>query len=259
MSKRFVLFIGPKQSGKDTAADILIKKKGKARQKVSFAGPLKEICATASGLESKYMHNVALKEKELPNPIVADRRFWRNVKRELVKYLPEIDQDNNIIYNIDRVSLTGVENRVFKTPREMLQQVGTDFIRDKVFTDWHVQAAFSEANLDSYEDGYIYCVTDARFPNEYEFLKEKFGDDLVAYYIERPEAEEELAKATHPSELEILKIKELIPKKNIIKNDGTLEDFEKKIAKLKLPKASGKTGKKASKKKSRFVYGPAKG
>ncbi len=252
---KVILFVGPKQSGKDTAADIL-KKKTSVKGKLSFAGPLKEICAAVTGLPIQYMHSPDLKEKQLKNPIKADRRFWRNIKKELTKHLPEVDSETGyVLYNIDRVSLTGLENRVFNTPRELLQQVGTDFIRDKVFKEWHLRAAFSDQTLAERPDG-VYCVTDTRFVNELEFLQDKFGDDFTVYYIERPETEKALKEATHESELEILKVKELIPKKNIIKNDGTLEDFEKKVLKLKPSNKKGKSKKK--KKTNRFVYGKAK-
>lgn len=257
---RFVLFVGPKQSGKDTAAEIL-RKKGKSRQKISFAGPLKEICSNVLNLEPKYFNDPTLKEKELETPIVLDRRTIRLIKRELPKYLPELGKDDLLKYNIDRVSIAGLENRTFKTPREALQQIGTDFIRDRVYDQWHVEAAFSEASLEKYENGKLYCITDTRFLNEYEYLMDNFGDDLQVYYIERPEAEAQLEKATHASELEILKIKELLPEESIIKNDGSLEDFEKKVLALDLPtakKGKSKRGK-GLKPKSKFVYGSRNG
>ena len=255
---RFVLFVGPRQSGKDTAAAIL-KEANKARGKLSFAGPLKEICAKVAGLPDRYLHDPILKEKELDQPIIADRRFWRQIKGELIKYVSELEPGTDLIrYNIDRVSITGLEGRVFKTPREMLQQVGTEFIRDRVFARWHLEAAFGEENLSKQRQGYVYCITDTRFLNEYEFLVNRFGEDLKVYYIERPEAEQELEKATHRSELEILKVKEQIPKNCIVKNDGSLEDFKKKVLKLTLPATNKKRKGKSKSKKGRFVYGTAK-
>ncbi len=253
---RIVAFVGPKGCGKDTAANAFIKN-GKARQKISFAGPLKEVCASVTKLEEKYFSNPQLKEKPLENPITADRRFWRKVKQELVKHLPEVNEETGLVeYNIDRASITGLENRTFNTPRELLQQVGTDFIRNKVLEDWHVKAAFADQNLSKFQKGRIYCVTDARFYNEYSFLEDKFGDQLKVYYIDRPECEEELQDAKHPSEKEILKLKEVIPEENIVKNDGSEEEFIEKVLQLDVPEASGSSSNKT--KKTGFVYGPAR-
>lgn len=260
---KIIGFVGPKGSGKDTAADLL-KEMGKARGKVSFAGPLKDMCAEVFDIPPNFFHDPDLKEKpftELENfgtPMKLDRRTLRLLKKQCTARLPEVadPETGAMAYNIDRVSVTGLEDRQLNTPREVLQVVATDFIRNKVYDEWHMRAAFSEKALAKLESNKIYCVTDIRFPNEYEFLREKFGDAFECYYVERPEAEERLAKATHPSETEILKIKALLEETNVLQNDGTIAEFKKKLKALKPPKGetskSGTTGKPGS----RFVYGP---
>lgn len=253
---KFVAFVGPKGSGKDTSADILLKN-NRARQKMSFAGPLKEICAKSFELPTQLMHDPVLKEKDFKEPLKATARILKNIKRELPKYLAEMGEDGLIKYNIDRVAINGLENRLFKNPREILQIIGTDFIRNRVYQSWHLEAAFGKTNLAKYRQDATYCITDTRFLNEYEYLKELFGDAIDFYYVERPKAEKVLKKATHESELEILKIKEKIPKENIIKNNKKLEDLEKIVMDLRLPKASVTAGTlgENSASNSRFVYG----
>lgn len=258
---KIIGFVGPKGSGKDTAADLL-KELKKSSGKLSFAGPLKELCSQVFDVAPQLFHDPVLKErafKDMKNygePITLTSRLLKLVKRECSVRLPEYDYDNQIyLYNVDRVSLTGLENRVINTPRELLQVVGTDFIRDKVYNEWHMRAAFSENALEKLKDKGIYCVTDIRFANEYEFLKEKFGDAFTCYYVERPEAEERLAKATHESETGVLTIKELLDENAVLKNDGTMEDFKAKLKKFK----ESKTSSKGAKPKSKFVYGPANG
>jgi len=250
---RLVLFVGPKGCGKDSAASMLYQAK-KSRSKISFAGPLKEICAKVFRYPAKFMNDPILKEKPFETIEILDRTKLRLIKQELPKYVPELDPVTGLLkYNIDRVTVSGLENRQFTKPREILQQVGTDFIRNLVYPNWHVEAAFSPERVTKYRKGELYCVTDTRFLNEYKFLLKNYGDSLKVYYIERPEAEAHLAEATHESELEVLKIKELLPKECIIKNDGSLEDFKKKVLKLDLPPRSGK--KAASAKKTGFIYG----
>jgi len=135
----------------------------------------------------------------------------------------------------------------------LLQIVGTDFIRNRVFEYWHVMAAFSSKALDDL-DGSTYCVTDIRFPNELKYLQDKFGEDFEAYYVERPKAEKALESATHVSELGIKDLKALIPKNNIIKNDKTLKALEESLSSI--TSALKAVPKKPKERKSKFVYGP---
>lgn len=139
---RLIGFIGPKGAGKDEAARIL-GEHSKIYGKLSFAGPLKKICQQLTGLHANFFNDPILKEKELKEPVVLTSRFLRSIKKELPLWVPEI-QDNKRLYNADTMSITGLENQVMKTPRQLLQIVGTEFIRDRAFVDWHVNAAFGE-------------------------------------------------------------------------------------------------------------------
>lgn len=75
------------------------------------------------------------------------------------------------------------------TGREMLQRIGTDAIRDGLHKDAWVMALFSDYHL---TDKWI--ITDCRFPNEYEYVKD-FGG--MVFRIERPNVKPVNA---HPSE-----------------------------------------------------------
>jgi hypothetical protein len=59
---------------------------------------------------------------------------------------------------------------------------------------------------------------------------------FIGYYVERPCAEEELLKASHPSELAVLDVKKMISETNIIKNDGNLEDLKNTVSNLSFTK-----------------------
>lgn len=245
-------FIGPKGAGKDEAHKLL-KGMGRTYGKVSFAGPLKQICSDVFGIPLETMNDPILKEKELAKPITLDSRALRKVKKELSLWVPEVGEDGRLLYSADAVSLTGVENRIMKTPRELLQVIGTDFIRNKVHTNWHLLAAFGDKAMAKLKEDKNYSVTDIRFPNELKFLQDKFGDSFKAFYIQRPEAEERLDKATHPSELMVKDLREMLPKGSVLKNEGSIEDFKKVLKQVKAPSA-GK-GKTAKTKESKFVFG----
>lgn len=230
---KIISLSGPKQAGKDTSADILIAEK-KLDGKLSFAAPLKEICMEVFDLHFNLVNDAVLKETPFKNgPITLTRKNLRELKHAVTAMLDPVKYG----YNPNRASVAGLEGRVLSTPRELLQVVGTDFIREQMHKEWHVKAAFSDERLAKLK-GNNFAVTDARFPNEFHFLVDRFGNAFDGYYIERKEAEEELAKATHGSEREVLTIKELVGKSNIITNNGTTDELKKKLLKLEMPKGS---------------------
>jgi hypothetical protein len=242
---RVVSFTGPKGSGKDSSADIL-KEEKIAAGSLSFAGPLKKICMEVFKLHHNFMNDPILKEKELDEPIILQSKHFRKINLAMTDHL---DQDE-FFYNPYKASIAGLEGMVIKTPRQLLQVIGTDYIRNRIHPDWHLQAAFSKTTLAKMDQDGLYCVTDARFPNEYQFLAEKFGEDFKGYYVERPEAEERLQNGAHASELQVLEVKKLIAEENILANDKTLADLKKKLLALKLgdSKPKGKKGQSAASK-----------
>jgi hypothetical protein len=141
--------------------------------------------------------------------------------------------------------------KVFNTPREILQYVGTEFIRDGIHPDWHCMAALSDKNLTRLlcnkgpSSDPLVAVTDCRFPNEFNYLLNKFQDEAKFYYVERPEAEEILSNASHKSELEILNVKDLIVAHGgeIIQNNSDLKNLTKKVKDVALPESSTEGGK----------------
>lgn len=234
---KIVGFVAPKTGGKDTAAAILIEAK-KANAKLSFAGPLKEICSKVFKIPLQTLNDPVLKEKPFKEPLVLTLKHLREVKNECVAMLDPLQNDRQV-YNPNKASTYGIEGRVLKSPRELMQFIGTDYIRERIYGKWHLEAAFAPARLAKLQKTGVYCVTDARFENEYQFLKDRFGDDFMCFYVERPEAEEILAKAiadgsAHKSESDTQKIKALLPEENVIQNDGDIKDLKEKLLSIKL-------------------------
>lgn len=228
---KIVGLVGPKGSGKDTVA-ALLKDLNKSNGKISFAGPLKEIISKVFDVSLTVLNDPVLKEKPFKTPIVLTSRNLRAVKHECMERLDRFSEDGTLLYFPDKATISGLEGREMKSPRELMQVIGTDFIRMRIFDEWHTRAAFAEPALAKLVKGGVYCVTDVRFVNEYEYLANKYGKDFVCFYVERPEAEARLAEATHPSELETLKIKALLPEGHIIMNDGTMEELKTKSSML---------------------------
>ena len=255
---RILGFVGPAGCGKDTASRLLKENKNIVQKNIPIAGPLKELCSTFFEISPQFLNAPHLKEKEFATPINLTHRILRRLLKEMPTWVPEINQKLQIIeYNCDAVPLNGIENRIVKTPRQLMQVIGTDLIRNRVWEDWHLRAAFSPKVMDKLNAWETYAVTDIRFVNELLYLQDNFPE-FEAYYIENPEAEKVLAKATHASETTARHLKELLGSDRILKNEGSLEDFAellvKKFHKLKVAKSSEDV----PKKKSRLVWGTKK-
>lgn len=249
---KVVGFVGPKGSGKDESFTIL-KRNNKVLRKLSFAGPLKDICKQVFGLNDYQCNDPDGKEALFKEgPVTLTAVHVRAILKLLPDWVDVTDPDTGKIrYNINKVSASGLIGTTFKNPRELMQFVGTEIIRNSVWEDWHVNAALSDKAIQSLPSpDATYAVTDVRFENELEALQRKFGSAFKCFYVERPEAEERLAEATHTSETVVKVIREKIGEEFVIKNDGTLKEFEKKLLDIKMPTESYK-----ARKKSRFVYG----
>lgn len=214
MTLQIFAFVGPIKSGKDTTADILIEN-GIANGKLSFAGPLKKICSTVFNIPEEHFHNQILKETEFKKPIEINKEHLESLINEMSEYVKtEVDFSHH-------------EGYLLKSPRQMLQYIGTEVIRSHN-PDFHINAAFSDKVVGNLSG--IYCVTDARFPNEYKFLESKFGSSFKGFYIQRSDAENRLLESEHSSEKNILEVKNLV--QTILTNEESLEEYKNKILTL---------------------------
>lgn len=247
---RIVALIGPKSAGKDTVADLL-KESKLSNGKLSFAGPLKEMLSQVFGIPMQLFNDPDLKELVMKNPITLTPKTLREIKNRCTELVDPYDGSTVVKYNANRASIAGLEGRTITTPRELMQLIGTEYIRNRIYKNFHIEAACSDERLAKLapKSG-LFLVSDVRFVNEFEYLRDKFGEQFGAFYIERPEAEAKLAAATHDSELDVTKIKSLLTEDQIINNSGSLADLKKVVTNLKLPEES----KNGQPKKSRFKF-----
>lgn len=213
------VFVGPKGSGKDTCAAIL-QADGRVAGKIPFAGPLKAICSQVWGIPLEEFEDPYVKEKR--EHYEMEYSNCTDLINFSLAYVPMADWDVQGLCD----HINSFECMEFTSRRHILQFVGTEILR-AFDPDWHCKAAFSVQHI-----GHLglklfepFAVTDCRFVNEYNYLKE--NHDCEFFYVERPEAEERLALATHQSEIEIRQVRNLIS--NTIKNDGTIEELKKKL------------------------------
>lgn len=111
-------------------------------------------------------------------------------------------------------------------PRSFLQQLG-DLVRKEMGNDFFVNRLIEDVAI--YKKYYnIFTISDARFPNEIEYLKQKY--DVVTIYIEHPESNElTVLEQGHITETALNNYSNFDYK---IKNDGTIEELKEKIYKI---------------------------
>ena len=212
---------GPIKSGKDTLADYAISM-GLASGKVSFAGPLKKICMKTFNLLPEQVYEQKYKEMLFLEPLVLNYGHLISINKCLEEYdipLPE-KLDYCCLYYTDNNNKPLV-GTLLTSPRHILQFIGTEYIRNCIDSEWHIKAAFSKKEIPFNSINSTLYVTDARFPNEIEFIKKNFN--AKTFYIHRDEAEEIMNKSAHPSELKLKEVRQLVDR--IIYNNGTLEEF----------------------------------
>ena len=179
-------------SGKTVLAKRMQEKFGGVR--VFFAIPLKDLCKKLLGLNTGTFERMKRNNDEI------------NFKID--GYSAKIISDETGI-GMDVVAKWAAD-RVFRTPRDMAQQIGTDLIRT-YNQDWHVNRI---REMVKEYDGHNIFFDDVRFPNEVRLIKELGGD---MWYVVRPTLSN---VSNHESETS-LTWHDCYP--NIIVNDGTLE------------------------------------
>ena len=155
---KIIAFCGVKGSGKTTAAKAL---ESKSLELVNLADELKKLCSEQFNLKPIYFNAPNLKDAILENSIKLDKRALRQVVEKCYDIL-----DPEGKYHPFKVGTYGVLDRTCATPRNLLQVVGTDFVRDKIYKHFWVDALSSKL-----QDKKTYLIGDLRFESELDRLK----------------------------------------------------------------------------------------
>lgn len=194
-----IVLSAPKRSGKDVVADIL--KRHFEYQRIAFADPLRKLCAEC--MQMDLIHFTDDELKDIPFNFNIVMRI-ENIEI-LAKSINADEMQTQLLMQHGR-------DTFFNTPREILQFVGTDLLRNCIAEDFLVNLALDVVKN---TDGHI-VITDARFPNERAALK-SLGATLVR--IKRKGFD----GTGHVSELSIGEDKDYDV---IINNDSTLTSLE---------------------------------
>jgi hypothetical protein len=209
MKKPIVIgIVAPKQAGKSTTTSMMAEF---ANVKESaFADKLKNSCAKAFDIPRHHFDDQD--KKEIP--------FETPKKLDLDK-ISSILKDYGAPMNSQTVKSQIVGMELY-TPRHIAQIVGTELLRDGVSKNIHID------NVIIYPEA-ITVISDTRFENEYEVMKQRSDIEYHAVYVYRKQAEDAARMSNHPSETEFFKFKD---KCHLIDNNGDLRDLELNVKKF---------------------------
>jgi hypothetical protein len=180
-----------------------------------FANKLKDIVCILLSCTREQLEDHDFKEKEL------GKEWW--LYTDGITSVPYIGGNKKILDNYN--------TRILKlTPRLILQQLGTEGMRDAVHPNIHVNGLFADLEREKlYEkleqkESFIYpniIITDMRFDNEYQAVKSRNGITIrVNKNLDN--------KDFHQSEIEL----DNHTFDYVIDNNGTIEDLIKQVREI---------------------------
>lgn len=205
---KIIGFSGLAGSGKDTAADTLIKNSYKFR-KISFGDAVKDVASMSFGWSRELLQGDTVESRQFRE---AKDEFWSEA--------------------------LGKEF----TPRLALQLIGTECFRNTIDNDFWVYVVKHRLSNSDYDGTYL--ITDVRFPNEVKMIHDLGGivyrvkrGELPAWYIDaqkynvaKSKGEEvdlpETLKNVHASERSLAG---LCLEDFTLYNNGTLEEYQQLV------------------------------
>lgn len=186
-----------------------------------FAEKLKQIVAILIGCKREDLENDEF--KNTPLPAQWDRWYYRhtwglNDNGRISDYYATEKQAVDAKSSVLQRFPTGTELiRQQLTPRLLLQWIGTEGLRDIVHPEIHVLSLFMD-----YKEGSKWVITDVRFPNEADVIKQRGG---IVIRVENDRVE---STDTHPSEIGLDDYQSFDA---IIPNNATLDELRIEIEK----------------------------
>jgi hypothetical protein len=213
-----VAFAGKMGSGKDTAGEVFVERFDFKR--IAFADNLKRMAQVVFGLSYEQCYDRDAKVKEFDKPIILEPSH----AEDIINY---VMYENNWELNKEQIvklhNITG-SHAMFKSPREALQFLGTEILRDCIHPDYHAEVVKKIIDKNGWED---VVITDCRFPNERVAVERWKG---VSVLIERPINEEEGGGINNHASENSLGTKDDYT--YTIQNDYTIDAFKGKVTAL---------------------------
>ena len=163
---------GKISSGKDLAGKILNDLSGDIFENKKFADKLKDIVCMLIGCTREQLEDREFKEKEL-----GEEWWYYKYGNSLYSYETEKTLLIRVMNSefLEPCTEEDLTNCLIKlTPRKLLQLLGTECGRQIIHPNIWVNALFADYDTSSnYDSNWI--ITDVRFPNEVQAIKDKGG------------------------------------------------------------------------------------
>ena len=209
-----IAFSGRKFAGKDSTAEGLIRFHGFKR--IGLADKLKDICSTVFNIPRQDMDDPSKKESLFEIPI--------SITVENIQDLLDIIKNDGIVQTEFERHCTSIckifVGRNLTSIRDMLQTIGTDVCRNFVQDD--IWLSYIKYNITN-DFGNI-VITDARFKNERDYLKQ-LGAVLIL--VKRDSTDDSSTKELHVSENQLGSDEDYDV---IVHNNDTLMSLQSEIA-----------------------------
>jgi len=245
MSLEIIGIGGAKGSGKNTAAKVLVEKYG--FREYSLAGPLKKLVSKVFDIPLENLEDPVLKETLFESPIIVDhtvifqiyeqcswmlnldsfKKTKNTILEGMIYKAVRRDTKNTMIPRHIIKSLSNSESspsfaqsplpyKSFSTPRELLQFVGTDLIRECINPYF-----WCKVLDESIKNETKVIVTDVRFFEERQYIQAKKG---ALIRIDR--ALSNNGTDSHKSETSLGNDNEY---NFLIRNNGSIEDLRERL------------------------------
>jgi hypothetical protein len=194
--------VGKKGSGKTTAAEIAAKR---GYIPLAFADAIKNTASKVFNIPLAIMHDPIAKDNMQISVELNETHLNAFLWALSSAYTPLHPDAIN-----DAVGAYRGPSAVY-TPRQLLQVLGTELVRDCVDKEYWLKAILSQT-----KPGGRYVIHDVRFQNECDFIKNKLGGTVIV--IQRPGY---VTADTHASE-------QLTPESYdfLINNNSSLSDLK---------------------------------
>jgi hypothetical protein len=225
---------GKMMSGKNTVASIIqylctrpdmsystflllnLKEQSRVWKQKAFADKLRQVVSILTGIPPTHLEKQEVKQQFLSPDWdrYALKEFWINdsylayntinyfsTNKEMQDYINDMKHSNETCIQIGKQRMT---------VRTLLQEVGTDALRDRIHPDIWINALFSRYN----EEKSKWVITDVRFPNEKKVIESKGG---IVIRINR----DDIPTSNHLSEISL----DNSEFKYVINNNGTIQDL----------------------------------
>ncbi len=176
-------------------------------KKVGLADTLKEIVGHVFNIEKPHFENQDLKEIPFKHNLSVDAEQLYTIFTLYAFLTKQLDFQFQPTSNY-------ILNHEIKTPRHLLQFIGTDVLRHAQ-ENIHLKAAQSRFRQDR-----VNVITDCRFINEVKWVQ-SLGGKVI--YINRPSSEKAAYEATHPSERGVPELRQYCD--YVLPNTGTIEEL----------------------------------